>query len=73
VGDTAILEVDHILDAHAAENPRVEGLPPGSGIERRAIEHDGSSAVTLENVGNDRGEGGEISVGVVEAEGHVKK
>ena len=73
VRDAAIVEVDHVFDPYAAENPGVEGLPAGGRIERRTIEHDRCAAVTTEHLGDRAGEGREVGVGVVETEGHLQK
>ena len=70
VHHAAILEVDHVINPHPAEHPRVEGLPAGRGIERRTIEHDGRAPVTIEHLSDGAAESGQVRVGVVEAEGH---
>ncbi len=73
VHDAAVVFVDDVDDAGAAERAGIERLAAGRGIEGRAVEHDG---VTCGDAGHrlgrhDRGvELGGVRVGVVDALGH---
>ena len=66
----AVLVVDDVDDADAAERADVERLAAGGGIEARAIEDDDRAAVAALDARDRRVELTAVRIGVIQAVGH---